>query len=112
MEERVKAVDCLIQVVSSTGFTVHQDHTADLIPSDLDELCHPQIQPQQSPQRVNLGSNNRLHQLFPKQALVFMCLQNKSFESTAGKGEIACYDQFLLFLTVFPTLLENFLSFS
>ena len=27
---------------------------------------------------------------FPKQALVFMCLQYKSFENTAGKGEIKC----------------------
>ena len=34
---------------------------------------------------------------FPKQALVFTCLQCKSFENTAGKGEIACYEQFLLF---------------
>ena len=28
-------------------------------------------------------------QPFPKQALVFMCLQYKSFENTVGKGEIA-----------------------
>ena len=28
-------------------------------------------------------------QLFPKQALVFTCLQYKSFENTAGKGEVA-----------------------
>ena len=33
---------------------------------------------------------------FPKQALVFMCLQYKSFENTAGKGEIAHNEQFLL----------------
>ena len=26
---------------------------------------------------------------FPKQALVFMCLQYKSFENTVGKWEIA-----------------------
>ena len=26
---------------------------------------------------------------FPKQALVFICLQCKSFENTVGKGEIA-----------------------
>ena len=38
-----------------------------------------------------------LHQPFPKQALVFTCLQYKSFENTAGKGEIARYEQFLLF---------------
>ena len=34
---------------------------------------------------------------FPKQALVFMCLQYKSFENTVGKGEIARNEQFLLF---------------
>ena len=34
---------------------------------------------------------------FPKQSLVFTCLHYKSFESTVGKGEIARYEQFLLF---------------
>ena len=34
---------------------------------------------------------------FPKQALVFTCLQDKSFENTVGKGEIAHNEQFLLF---------------
>ena len=34
---------------------------------------------------------------FPKQALVFTCLQYKSFEITVGKGEIARNKQFLLF---------------
>ena len=34
---------------------------------------------------------------FPKQALVFTCLQYKSFENTEGKGEIAHNEQFLLF---------------
>ena len=34
---------------------------------------------------------------FAKQALVFMCLQYKSLENTAGKGEIARNKQFLLF---------------
>ena len=47
---------------------------------------------------------------FPKQALVFMCLQYKSFENTAGKGEIARNEQFLLF-SVFSIILENFLPF-
>ena len=28
-------------------------------------------------------------QAFPKQAVVYMCLQYKSFENTVGKGEIA-----------------------
>ena len=35
-----------------------------------------------------------------------------SFENNVGKREIACNKQFLLFLTVFSTLLENFLQFS
>ena len=34
---------------------------------------------------------------FSKQAMVFTCLQYKSFENTVGKGEIACNEQFLLF---------------
>ena len=34
---------------------------------------------------------------FPKQALVFACLQYKSFENTVGKGEIARYEQYLLY---------------
>ena len=37
---------------------------------------------------------------FPKQALVFTCLQCKPFENTAGKEEIA--------LTMFSTPSENF----
>ena len=32
---------------------------------------------------------------FPKQALIFTCLQYKSFENTVGKGEIARHEQFL-----------------
>ena len=34
---------------------------------------------------------------FSKQALVFTCLQYKSFENTVGKGEISRNKQFLLF---------------
>ena len=34
---------------------------------------------------------------FPKQALVFTCLQYKTFEKTVGNGEIARNEQFLLF---------------
>ena len=37
----------------------------------------------------------------PKQALVFTCLQYTSFENTVGKGEIAHYEQFLLFPQLF-----------
>ena len=49
---------------------------------------------------------------FTKQALVFTCLQYKFFANTAGKGEIARNEQFLLLPTVFPTHLESLLSFS
>ena len=38
---------------------------------------------------------------FPKQALVFNCLQYKPFENTMGKGEIAHNEQFLLFAQSF-----------
>ena len=48
---------------------------------------------------------------FPKQALVFTCLQYKSFENTVGKGEIARNEQFLLFPHVFSTHLKKFLPF-
>ena len=48
---------------------------------------------------------------YPKQALVFKCLLDKSFENTPGEGEIAHYEQFLLF-AVFSTCLESFLPFS
>ena len=37
------------------------------------------------------------NQPFPKQALAHTCLQNKSFENTTGKGEIARNKQFLFF---------------
>ena len=49
-----------------------------------------------------------LHEPFLKQALVFTCLQYKSFENTVGKGEIAFNEQFLLlsqcYLPVWRTL--------
>ena len=41
---------------------------------------------------------------FPKQALVYTCLQYKSLKNTMGKGEIACYKQFLLFPQCFQKL--------
>ena len=51
---------------------------------------------------ANLGALDQEHsQPFPKQALVFTCLQYKSFENTVGKGEIARNEQFLLFQQCF-----------
>ena len=48
---------------------------------------------------------------FPKQALVFTCLQCKSFENTVGKGEIARDEQFLLFPQCFLTVWRTFCNF-
>ena len=45
---------------------------------------------------------------FPEQALVFTCLQQKSFENTVGKGEIARNEQFLLFPQRFQAFLRTF----
>ena len=50
----------------------------------------------------------RVVQPFPKQALVFTCLQYMSSENTVVKGEIAISP----FPTMFSTLLENFLPLS
>ena len=48
---------------------------------------------------------------FPKQALVSTCLQYKPFENTAGKGEIARNEQFLLFPQCFLPVEELFFYF-
>ena len=47
-------------------------------------------------------------QPFLKQALVFTCLQYKSFENTVGKEEIACNEQFLLFPQCFVPVWRTF----
>ena len=39
----------------------------------------------------------RFYEPFLKQAIVFTCLQYKSFENTVGKGKIARNEQFLVF---------------
>ena len=46
-----------------------------------------------------------------KQALVFTCLQYKSFENTVGKGEIALNEQFLLFPQCFLPIGRTFSHF-
>ena len=48
---------------------------------------------------------------FPKELLVFTCLQYKSFENTVGKGGIARYEQFLLFPQCFLPILRAFCLF-
>ena len=47
-------------------------------------------------------------QPFPKQALIFTCLQNKPFANTVGKGEIARNEQFLLFPLCFLPVFSIF----
>ena len=46
---------------------------------------------------------------FPKQALIFTYLQDKSFENIVGKGEIARNKQFLLFPQCFLPIWKTFL---
>ena len=48
---------------------------------------------------------------FLKQALVFTCLQIKSFENTEGKEEIARNEQFLLFPQCFLSFQRTFRHF-
>ena len=48
---------------------------------------------------------------FPKQALVFMCLQYKSFENTVGKGKIALNMQFFHFPQCFLFIWRTFCHF-
>ena len=43
--------------------------------------------------------------------MVFTCLQYKFFENTAGKGEIARNEQFLLFPQCFPAIWRTFYHF-
>ena len=59
-----------------------------------------------------LFCRKQIAQPFPKQALVFTCLQYKPLENTVEKGEIAPDEQFLLFPQCFLPVLENFLPFS
>ena len=49
---------------------------------------------------------------FPKQALVFTCLQYKSFEKRCGKRRNCSWWAISPFPTVFSTRLDNFLPFS
>ena len=46
-----------------------------------------------------------------QKALNFTCLQNKSFENTVGKGEIARDEQFLLFPQFFLPVWRIFCHF-
>ena len=48
---------------------------------------------------------------FPKQALIFTCLQYKSVENTVGKGEIARNEQFLIFPQCFLPVLKPLCRF-
>ena len=48
-------------------------------------------------QEASFPPPRRIFKPFLKQALLFTCLQYKSFENTVGKGEIARNEQFPLF---------------
>ena len=48
---------------------------------------------------------------FLKEAMVFMCLQDKAFENTVGKGEIAHNEQFLFFPQCFLPVWQTFCHF-
>ena len=62
--------------------------------------------------RLSFSSANAFElDLSLKQALVFMCLQSKSFENTVGKGEIASSEQFLLFPQCFLPVWSTFCHF-
>ena len=52
-----------------------------------------------------------MHEPYPKQALVFMCLQYKCFENTVEKGEIGQNQQFPLFKQCFLLILRTFHNF-
>ena len=63
------------------------------------------------PFSLTLYSTDTHFNPFPKQALVFTCLQYKSFENTAGKGEIAHNKQFLLFAQCSLPVWKTFCQF-
>ena len=51
------------------------------------------------------------HLTFSQTSPLFTCLQDKSFENTVGKGEIARYEQFLLFPQCFLPFWRSFFHF-
>ena len=68
--------------------------------------------------QVDLGQHYSLWVSFfacypiPTQLHVLTPLENKPFENTVGKGEIAHNEQISPFPSVFSTHLDNFLAFS
>ena len=82
------------------------------------EICPDVLKTSSFPidQRCPFSFDQNFHVLFvflpfPKQALVFTCLQYKSFENTVGKGEIARYEQLLLFPQCFLATWRAFCHF-
>ena len=57
------------------------------------------------------GIKKSCYKSFPKQVLVFTCLQYKSFENSVGKEEIARNEQFLLFTQSFLPISRTFCHF-
>ena len=60
---------------------------------------------------TSLLDKSRRYQPFLKEALIFTCLQYKSFENIVGKQEIAHSEQFLLFPECFQPLWRTFCNF-
>ena len=58
------------------------------------ERCEKSKEP---PLKVGIVCYKMKELTFSKQTLVFTCLQCKSLENTVEKGEIAHYEQFLVF---------------
>ena len=60
---------------------------------------------------ISTAAKRHLFPLTFSQALVFACLQYKSFENTVGKEEIARNEQFLLFPQYFLSVGRTFFRF-
>ena len=60
---------------------------------------------------VNMDPGLQHHLTLSQTSPSFYMSAAKSFENTAGKGEIACYEQFLLFLQCFLTFWRTFCHF-
>ena len=74
----------------------------------MNNYCSLQIKKKSYP---FLGMKKKYIQLYPKQTYIFICLQDKSFEDTLRKGEIARYEHFLLFPQCFTLFGRTFCHF-
>ena len=70
------------------------------------KMCQLYKQYLQGTEQITIGIDP-----FPNKLWFFTCLQYKSFENTAGRGEVARYEQFLLFPKCFLPVWEAFCHF-